>query len=51
MAVVLDCLDDETERFYARYAFEPLDDRRPDGGPLRLHLPIRTVLELCGPSR
>ena len=51
VAVVLDCLDDEAERFYARYAFERLDDRRPDGGLLRLHLPIRTVLELYGPSR
>ena len=47
LAVVVDCLNDEAERFYKHYGFVDLCE---EAGRKRLILPMGTVEELCRPS-
>lgn len=42
-AVIVDCLDDEAESFYARYGFQELSNYK---GRKRMFLPIKTVEKL-----
>ncbi len=42
-AVVVDAINDEAEKFYTRYEFQPLPDH-----PNRLFLPMRKIAQLFG---
>lgn len=45
VAVILDCLDDRTRMFYARWDFQQLP-----GNPYRLYLSFQTLVALMGAS-
>ncbi|MDO6505537.1 hypothetical protein Q4506_00665 [Colwellia sp. 4_MG-2023] len=42
-AVVVDCLTDNAQRFYANYGYEALCEHN---GPIRIFLPMKTVKQL-----
>ena len=44
LAVIVDCLDDEAEKYYKHYGFLDLCE---EAGRKRLYLPMGTVEELC----